>query len=171
MSIISHISIKNRLIVGFSGILLIILALSSVSYIRLSEFAERSQINSELSLQKTRAAMNASQGITTIVSLLKEIPLLFDMSDIEATKKRIEEKDQFVNQQLDNIFQLSKDEQIRAAANEIAERFSGWPQIREKYINAYFQGSQPSIEVRAFFYLCYLSHTVTVYRLWGLLAG
>jgi len=147
MSIISHISIKNRLIIGFSGILLIIVALSSVSYIRLSEFAVRSQINSELSLQKTRAAMNASQGITSIVSLLKEIPLLFDISDIEATKQRIEEKDQFVIQQLNNIIQLSKDEQIRTAANEIAGRFSGWPQIREKYINAYFQGSQPSIEV------------------------
>ncbi|WCE28881.1 methyl-accepting chemotaxis protein [Vibrio sp. SCSIO 43137] len=147
MGIISHISIKNRLIIGFSGILLIIIALSSVSYIRLSKFAEHSQINSELSLQKTRAAMNASQGITTIVSLLKESPLLFDIADIEATKQRIEEEDQFVIQQLNDIIQLSKDEKIRAAANDINQRFSGWPQVREKYINAYFQGSQPSIEV------------------------
>ena len=134
-------TIKARLTMGFSILIILILFIGFFSYSKLILLGEQTENIYKHPLTVTRASLMASNNVQEIAIIMKEMKYLTDTQNINKSSAEINKLVEDLNLQLNTVKENILGAEGDALLLKVQERVSDWKLVRDNYKNAVLAGN------------------------------
>lgn len=130
MNILDNMTIKNRMILSFTLMVVIFTVLGMVSMNRMRVLGQLTSTLYNHPLQVSNAALNAKAGVISMHRSMKDVSTSQSHPGITMAIQRVQSEEKRVYQELDTIKTLILGREGKQLIQETVELFAGWKPIR-----------------------------------------
>ena len=145
-----NLTIRTRLITGFSVLVILILFMGMFSYSKLVLLEKQTENIYKHPLTVTRASLTASNDIREVVILMKEMVLLNDAQSINKARIDMEKQVDDLTKQLNIVKERILGVEGDALIENVINRVSQWKPVRDNYVEALLAGKTPTDQAKQF---------------------
>ena len=147
---LNNISIKWKLIVGFSILIILVLFIGFFSYSKLMLLGKQTESIYHHPLTVIRSSLLASNYTQEIAILMKEMVGEADKNQVNRNKLAVDNLAKQLDEQLVIVEKQILGDEGNALIAEVQSRVQNWGSIRNEYIDAVLMGRLPSDEAREY---------------------
>ncbi len=142
MSVLNKITIKSRMILSFTVIVILFVIFGTVTMNEMGVLGDLTATLYNHPLPVSNAAINASMGVIKMHRSMKDVAMSQMELEVDLAIQTVQSEEQKVYEELDIVKELIVGEEGKKLAQETIEMFAGWKPIRLEVMQLVLQGDR-----------------------------
>lgn len=134
--------VKNRLILGFSGMLLLLALLAGISFKSINDMMDNIEVMTNDKFPKTQWAHNITDQINIIARSMRNTLIVKDQATIDKELGRIQEARKVIKENLDKLDQTIASEQGKLLLKAVHDARAPYLEAQDRFIQLAGSGKQ-----------------------------
>ncbi|MCP4108455.1 MAG: response regulator [Desulfobacteraceae bacterium] len=147
MDILNKITIKTRLVLTFTIMIVLFVGYSALSLLKMNKLGNLTSILYEHPLQVSNAALRAGKGVIKMHRSMNEIPVSLSDEELKQAVEFVRSEEDIVYEQLNIIKSRILGQEGKNLEEKTRRMFADWKPIRNKIIRLYMEGNKKTAAI------------------------
>ncbi|MCP4350759.1 MAG: response regulator [Desulfobacterales bacterium] len=147
MDILNRITIKARLVLTFTIMIVLFIGYSALSLLEMNKLGNLTSILYEHPLQVSNAALRAGRGVIKMHRSMNEIPVSLSDEELKQAVEFVQSEEDIVYEQLNIIKSRILGQEGKNLEDKTRRMFADWKPIRDKIIRLYMEGNKKTAAI------------------------